>query len=218
MSETPQPSQQKAASAVQPRQEANAPAPTPAAPAPTASNNAATPQAPVTVADATPPKAAAAPLKEFHAESLAQRLRPTRATDLPEAPGLTTTAAAAPSALSLPALNGSPLAPIAPPPSVSSAAINPKAGGQVQPAQLISSVPPEYPLVAKNAHQQGTVVVSAMVGVDGKVKSATAVSGPGLLQKAAVDAVKQWVYKPTTLNGAPVESETRVEVKFQTGR
>jgi protein TonB len=88
----------------------------------------------------------------------------------------------------------------------------------VRPAQLVSSVPPEYPLVAKNAHQQGVVVVSAMIGVDGKVKSASAVSGPGLLQKAAVDAVRQWVYKPTTLNGAPVESETRVEVKFQTGR
>jgi protein TonB len=83
---------------------------------------------------------------------------------------------------------------------------------------LISSKPPEYPLVAKQAHVQGVVVVSAIVGVDGKVKSASAVSGPPLLQKAAVDAVKQWVYRPTTLNGAPVESETRVDVRFTNSR
>ena len=188
------------------RGESNA-APSPNAPPPSAPAE----SAPVAENHAKPTGSA---LKEFHAESLSQRLRPTRAQDLPEAPGLL--AAAGPAPVSLPGLNSMPGAPLPPPPSGGSAGS--KSGGQIQSAQLVSSKPPEYPLVAKNAHVQGVVVVAATVGVDGKVKSANAVSGPPLLQKAAVDAVKQWVYRPTTLNGAPVESETRVEVKFTTGR
>ena len=173
--------------------------------------------APVLVAD-NRSKTAAPQLREFHPESLAQRLRPTRSADLPEAPGLTATA---PVAVTLPGLGTSvpQIAAPSPAPTRPAAAPSvPKAGGQIQQAQLISSQPPEYPLVAKQAHLTGVVVVSAIVGVDGKVKSAAAVSGPALLQKAAVAAVRQWIYKPTTLNGAPVESETRVEIKFTNGR
>ena len=201
-----------------------APAPQKATPAPTRMETASAPAPPAapepTVAAETKSKPAASALREFHAESLSQRLRPAKTNDLPEAPGLI---AAAPVAVPLPGLNSVPGAPIAPPvlapPPPAPAArptstATPKSGGSIQQAQLISSKPPEYPLVAKQAHVQGVVVVSATVGVDGRVKAASAVSGPPLLQKAAVDSVKQWVYKPTTLNGAPVESETRVEVKF----
>jgi protein TonB len=205
---TPAPAPQKTAATAPARSEPPAAAaketPAPAAPS--------TPE-PTLVADNKTKKEPT--IKEFRPESLSQRLRPVRPTDLPEAPGLTA-AAPAPLPVAVPGLNvtaGLPTPPISRP-----AAPAPTAGGQLQQAQLISSKPPEYPLVAKNAHVQGVVVVSATVGVDGKVKSASAVSGPPLLQKAAVDAVRQWIYKPTTLNGAPVESETRVEVRFTTGR
>ncbi len=185
-----------------------APAPTPAAAATPA------PAEPTLVADNRKP---ASTIREFHPESLSQRLRPARPTDLPEAPGLTATAPA-PVPVALPGLNPTPGLP-APLPARPASPVNaPKTGGQLQQAQLISSKAPEYPLVAKQAHVQGVVVVSAVVGVDGKVKSASAVSGPPLLQKAAVDAVKQWIYRPTTLNGAPMESETRVEVRFTASR
>jgi protein TonB len=58
------------------------------------------------------------------------------------------------------------------------------------------------------------VVVTALVGTDGRVKSAKATSGPLVLQNAATAAVRQWTYRPALLNGSPVESETRVELKF----
>jgi len=163
-------------------------------------------------------KTAPPALREFHAEVLSQRLRPARPSDLPEAPGLTPSSA--PVAVSLPALNSAPSAPVAPaaPPPSAPAAAPVRAGGQLTQAQLISHKPPEYPLVAKQNHVQGVVEVSATIGVDGKVKAASAVSGPALLQKAAVDAVRQWLYKPTLLNGAPVESETLVDVRFTTDR
>lgn len=155
-------------------------------------------------------------VKAFHAESLSQRLRPAAPTDLPEAPGLT--ASAAPASLSLPGLNATPEGLSAPVQPESPRQAPLKAGGHLQQAKVISSKPPEYPLVAKQSHVQGIVVVSAIVGTDGKVKSAKAISGPALLQKAAVDAVRQWIYRPTTLDGAPVESETRVEVRFTTNK
>ena len=210
-----------------PTQKTPSPAPAPRTeppPTTTASAPAVTPAAPVTIpATPEPPlvadnrKAPASAVREFHPESLSQRLRPVRPTDLPEAPGLTASNAA-PVPMALPGLGATPGIPAPPGPRPAAPASSTKAGGQLQQAQLISSRPPDYPLVAKQAHVQGVVVVSATVGVDGKVKSASAVSGPPLLQKAAVDAVRQWVYKPTTLNGAPVESETRVEVRFTAGR
>ena len=205
---TPAPASQKTVATAPARNEN----PAAAAPAPAAPAAPSTPE-PTLVADNKTKKEPT--IKEFHPESLSQRLRPARPTDLPEAPGLIA-AAPTPLPVAVPGLNATPGLPTAPlarptPPS-------PVAGGQLQQAQLISSKPPEYPLVAKQAHVQGVVVVSATVGVDGKVKSASAVSGPPLLQKAAVDAVRQWIYKPTTLNGAPVESETRVEVRFTNAR
>jgi protein TonB len=203
-----------------PPQKTPAPAPSPRnEPAPTTKAEAPVTTAPVTPAGGEPTEVAdnrkPSSVRAFHAESLSQRLRPVKPTDLPEAPGLT---ASAPVPVAIPGLGTAPGIPAPAIPRPSAPAAAPKAGGQLQQAQLISSKPPDYPLVAKQAHVQGVVVVSAIVGVDGKVKSASAVSGPPLLQKAAVDAVRQWIYKPTTLNGAPVESETRVEVRFTGAR
>jgi protein TonB len=82
------------------------------------------------------------------------------------------------------------------------------------PAQLISRKDPEYPTLAKQSRAQGEVIVTAMIGADGKVKDVRVVSGHPLLRNAAVAAVKQWLYKPTMLNGKPVESETRISLNF----
>ncbi len=170
------------------------------------------------------PVPAAPQVKPFRADSLSTRLRPALPSDLPEAPGLSTTS---PAAVPLPGVNLLSLPqPVPVPGSASQAGSSGatkqgsqiKQGGQIQQAELIYHKNPEYPLVARQAHVQGVVVVSAMIGTDGKVKSANAVSGPALLQKAAVEAVKQWIYKPTTLNGAPVEGETRVEIRFTNDR
>ena len=79
---------------------------------------------------------------------------------------------------------------------------------------MLSRPNPSYPLAAKQARVQGTVVVLAVVAPDGRVKSAKAISGPPLLFNAAVAAVQDSVYQPAMLNGSPVESETRVELKF----
>jgi protein TonB len=87
-------------------------------------------------------------------------------------------------------------------------------GGQVQPARLISRTDPEYPQIAKQSGAQGEVVLTARIGVDGKVKDVKVESGNPLLRNAAIAAVKQWVYKPTLLNGVPVEAETRISLNF----
>lgn len=89
-----------------------------------------------------------------------------------------------------------------------------RVGGAVQAQNIISKVAPVYPPEAKQAGTQGTVRLSVVVGTDGKVESLNALSGPDVLVQAAVEAVKQWVYKPTLLNGQPVEVLTTVDVNF----
>ena len=89
-----------------------------------------------------------------------------------------------------------------------------RVGGAVQAQNIISKVAPVYPPEAKQAGTQGTVRLSVVVGTDGKVESLNALSGPDVLVQVAVEAVKQWVYKPTLLNGQPVEALTTVDVNF----
>lgn len=91
-----------------------------------------------------------------------------------------------------------------------------RVGGNVKPPQLVQKVEPQYPTVARMAHVQGTVVIDAVISKDGTVISAHAVSGPGLLIPSALDAVKQWKYKPTYLNGQAVDLAMQVTVNFQT--
>jgi len=87
-------------------------------------------------------------------------------------------------------------------------------GSVLQGLQLITRVLPEYPAAAKQMGPQGIVVFSALIGKDGRVLDLTAVSGHPLLVQAAKDAVMQWVYKPTLLNGEPVEVKTTIDVNF----
>ena len=92
-----------------------------------------------------------------------------------------------------------------------------RVGENVQAASLLHQVVPEYPPEAKAAHITGTVVLHAIVGRDGAVQNLEFVSGPPELQKAAMDAVAQWRYRPTLLNKELVEVDTTVSVVFTLG-
>jgi len=87
-------------------------------------------------------------------------------------------------------------------------------GGNVLSAKLINRVDPKYPEEASKQGIQGTVRLHVVVGKDGSVQQMDVVSGDPLLAQAAMDAVKQWRYQPTLLNGEPVEVDTQVEVFF----
>lgn len=87
-------------------------------------------------------------------------------------------------------------------------------GGNVQAALLIHEVKPVYPMVARQARVGGVVELKAIIGRDGTVQNLVLVSGQPLLVEAAMNAVKQWVYKPTYLDGVPVEVVTEVSVNF----
>jgi len=89
-----------------------------------------------------------------------------------------------------------------------------RVGGNVQQANVVNRVMPIYPPIARAARIQGHVVLHTVIGTDGTVHELKVVSGHPLLQMAAMDAVRQWVYKPTILNGVPVEVDTEVDVNF----
>ncbi len=99
-----------------------------------------------------------------------------------------------------------------PPPKESPKRI--RVGGQVQTAKLVNKVTPLYPALAKQARIQGTVRLQAIIAKDGSVVELQVVSGHPLLVQAALDAVRQWRYHPTLLNGEPVEVVTTVDVIF----
>lgn len=90
-------------------------------------------------------------------------------------------------------------------------------GGDVQAAALVNKVTPDYPAIAKTAHVSGTVVLHAIIAKDGSIEKLQYVSGPGLLMESAMSAVKEWRYRPTMLNGEPVEVDTTVQVVFSLG-
>ena len=89
-----------------------------------------------------------------------------------------------------------------------------RVGGQIKPPTQISKVQPVYPLEAQQARVQGIVIMEAIIGVDGRVTDAKVLRSVPLLDQAAVDAVRQWVYTPTLLNGAPVSVIMTVTVTF----
>ncbi len=82
---------------------------------------------------------------------------------------------------------------------------------------LLNKVVPRYPQLARAMRAEGTVVLAATIGKDGAIKNLRVVSGPAVLQQAALDAVSQWRYRPYLLNGDPVEVETTVNVIFKLG-
>jgi TonB family protein len=89
-----------------------------------------------------------------------------------------------------------------------------RVGAQVQAANLINQVRPEYPPLAKEARVQGTVQFGVTIAKDGTISNLNLISGPPLLVQAAQQAVQQWQYKPTLLNGQPVEVVTTIDVNF----
>lgn len=89
-----------------------------------------------------------------------------------------------------------------------------RVGGQVQQARLISQPKPVYPPLARQARIQGTVRLQAIIAKDGAIVELQVVSGHPLLVQAALEAVRQWRYQPTLLNGEPVEVVTTIDVVF----
>lgn len=79
---------------------------------------------------------------------------------------------------------------------------------------ILTKIPPKYPPAAKKARIQGKVVLDAIIGDTGQVENLKVVSGPAELQQSAIDAVRQWTYRPVLVNGAPVEVETTVTVTY----
>jgi len=84
----------------------------------------------------------------------------------------------------------------------------------LDPAMLIHRVEPVYPPLAKQTHREGRVELRAIIGTDGTVRSLEIVAGDPLLERSAVEAVQQWRYKPTILNGQAVEIDTYITVIY----
>ncbi|MGH9795841.1 MAG: energy transducer TonB [Candidatus Acidiferrales bacterium] len=90
-----------------------------------------------------------------------------------------------------------------------------RVGGDVQQAKLLKSNPPAYPVLARRARIEGTVRLQAVISKDGSVRKVEVISGHAVLAQAASEAVQQWRYKPTELNGEPVEVVTNIDVVFK---
>ena len=85
---------------------------------------------------------------------------------------------------------------------------------RVAEANLIHDVTPQYPPEAGRAHLEGTVVLMAVIGKDGSVRDVRVESGLPILAQAAIDAVKQWRYKPYLIDGEPAEVDSRITINF----
>ena len=85
-------------------------------------------------------------------------------------------------------------------------------------ANLIHDVPPQYPPEAGRERIEGTVVLLAVIGTDGSVQDVQVESGLPILAQAAMEAVKQWRYRPYLLNGVPVEIDSRITINFTLSR
>ena len=91
--------------------------------------------------------------------------------------------------------------------------VNISAGAAV--GMLNEAYQPVYPLDAKAAHVQGTVVLDAEISKEGRIETLRIISGPAMLQQAALDAVRNWIYRPYLLNDVPVEVRTTINVIFK---
>ena len=106
-------------------------------------------------------------------------------------------------------------APEAAPAPVPPAPIRVTIGGLVKDAVVIHRVEPVYPDLARRARIGGEVRLEGVIGTDGRIRELKVLSGHPLLTKAALDAVSQWLYRPTTLNGEPVEVIAPIVVTFR---
>jgi len=157
---------------------------------------------------------------------------PVPALEAPTAPAAPPAPAAAPTPVAAPAPRPAqsprapevaevaiPAIPAVLPAGVSAEAAQPPADplrveGGVMAGNILTKVAPVYPDDARAAHISGTVVLHAIIGKDGNVEKLVVVSGPKELQTSALDAVKQWTYKPYLLNGNPTEVETTIHVNY----
>jgi protein TonB len=111
-----------------------------------------------------------------------------------------------------------------PPPPVRAAEIAQKTverivvASTVQEAKLVRKVVPRYPTLALQTRVEGTVLFRAVIGKDGTIQALQVVSGHPLLVQDAAAALRQWLYRPTLLNGEPVEVATTIEVRFTLNR
>ena len=87
----------------------------------------------------------------------------------------------------------------------------------VMAGRLLEPIRPEYPMLARLSRAEGTVVVQAVISKSGRIESARVVSGPPVLQSAALQAVRAARYRPFLLNGLPTEVETTVSIVFRLG-
>ncbi|HKC71784.1 MAG TPA: energy transducer TonB, partial [Terriglobales bacterium] len=108
------------------------------------------------------------------------------------------------------------LAPPAPVPRPAVSAPLPISQGVAQ-GFLVHQVKPVYPPLARQARIQGAVLLQAIIGKDGSIENLRLVSGHPMLAPAAIEAVRQWRYRPYTLNRAPVEVQTEITVNFVLG-
>ncbi|MEK7408924.1 MAG: TonB family protein [Acidobacteriota bacterium] len=138
--------------------------------------------------------------------------------DLPAAPARPPPPPPPPPQEAKPAVTENPPAPAATEPAPPAAQQAIRVGGAVQEAKLIRRRTPVYPPLARQARLQGVVRVDAIIGADGRVESVEAVTGPPLLRQAALDAVRQWLYEPSLLNGQPVKVSTQIDVRFTLGQ
>lgn len=90
-------------------------------------------------------------------------------------------------------------------------------GGAISPPAKVHHVAPAYPAVARMSRVQGLVIVEATIGADGAVTDARVLKSVPLLDAAAIDAVRQWRFTPTRLNGVPVPVVMTVTVEFRLG-
>jgi TonB family protein len=90
-----------------------------------------------------------------------------------------------------------------------------RVGGKIKAPTKTKDVPPEYPATAQQAHVSGVVIIEATIGPDGKVIDAKVLRSVPMLDQAALNAVKQWEYTPTLLNGKPVPVVVTVTVNFK---
>jgi protein TonB len=114
--------------------------------------------------------------------------------------------------------SGSPMEKLPPPRPAPAAPAPPprlRVGGVVQAAKIVHQVMPVYPPLARQARISGAVRLDAVIGRDGIIQSLQVMSGHPWLAQAALDAVRQWVYRPTLLNGEPVEVLTQIDVNFK---
>ena len=118
----------------------------------------------------------------------------------------------------VPGLFGSGTRPVMPIAAAPTAPAHPVRISSMSEGNLVRTVQPVYPPLARAARIQGTVVLQAVISKQGTITGLSVISGHPMLATAAVEAVRQWRYKPYVLNNEPVEVETQVTVNFSLER